>query len=105
MEQYMNDFQETIEQVITYSFSFNHLLTCSSVHRANTGEKDYREKYMFFVSLIPGVQQQGGGRTYDFQQKINQKFSTREVIGLGFVLTEWAKGNTGVLPFTKFTRF
>ena len=102
-----NQYNDKLEPIFNFGVPANHLLTFGLVHRivgSDMAEKDYKDKYFFFVTLAPGIGQ-GSNRSYDFQNgKITQKFSTREISGLAMILKQCALGNISVLPYSKFSQ-
>lgn len=100
-------YTESLEPVANFSFPFNHLITFGLVKRvaAPSDKVDFKEKMMFFVSLIPGVKQENSeNRTYEFKSALRQKYSTREIFELAFAFKEAALGNFDILPYQKFTQ-
>ena len=98
----MNDLQP----LISTTFASNHLFQISIVQRTpapNLNKPDLKDKIFGFVTLAPG-EGDGQNRTYNFQNRITQKFQTRELEGLSIVLRQLGIGNTRILPYTKFTR-
>lgn len=99
-------YNETLTPLWNISFAANHLLQISLVQRVpapNLNKPDLKEKIFGFVTLAPG-DGSGSNRTYNFQNKITQKFQLREIESLSFVLRQLAIGNQSVVPYTKFTR-
>jgi hypothetical protein len=99
-------YNESLNSIANLSFPYNHLLTIGMVQRITAPNvTDYKEKLIFFVSLIPGENQQGqnSNRTYNFQNAMRQKYSIKEILALSFALRESSKGIFGILPFQKFT--
>jgi hypothetical protein len=99
-------YNETLTPLWNISFAANHLLQVSLVQRVpapNLNKPDLKEKVFGFVTLAPG-DGAGNSRTYNFQNKVTQKFQLREIESLSFVLRQLAIGNQNVLPYTKFTR-
>lgn len=100
-------YNETLEPVANFSFPFNHLITVGLVKRiaAPSDKTDFKEKMMFFVSLIPGIiQDNSQNRTYEFKSALRQKYSTREIFELSFAFKQAALGNYDILPYQKFTQ-
>lgn len=96
-------YNETVCKLVGFSFPFNHLLMVSLMKRIpNDSQADYKELFFGFVTCVMGVGQ-ANSRTYDFNQKIVQKFSLKDLESLSFALKQLACNNTNVLPFTKFT--
>jgi hypothetical protein len=99
-------YNETLTPICFTSFASNHLLQISIVQRTptiNLNKPDIKDKIFAFVTLAPG-DGTGNNRTYNFQNKITQKFNLREIEGLSFILRQLAIGNQSVLPYSKFTR-
>ena len=97
----VKQYDENVVKLIGFSFPFNHLLMVSLMKRI-PNSTDYKELYFGFITCVTGVGQVNS-RTYDFTQKIVQKFSLRDLNTLAFALKQLAINNTTVLPFTKFT--
>jgi len=99
-------YNETLVPLWNITFAANHLLQVSLVQRVpppNLNKPDIKEKVFGFVTLAPG-DGAGNSRTYNFQNKVTQKFQLREIESMSFILRQLAIGNQGVLPYTKFTR-
>lgn len=99
-------YNETLKTIGQFSFPMNHLLIFQLIQRTpNQNQRDYKEKFMFMVTFIQGINQQGG-RTYDWKSgRHAQKFATREIAGLAEVLHQCGIGNDlNVLPYSKFSR-
>jgi hypothetical protein len=99
---------DSLQQICSMGFPHNNLMTYSLMQRLpqmnNSKYPDQKEKLFFFVSVVPGVGKQNQ-RTYDFKQKITQKFATREIAGLSEVIYQCTIGNDqNVLPYVKYTR-
>jgi len=95
----MNE-KDTLLNIFTSNFAFNHLFNVSLMKRVNTPERDYKDKCIFFVTLAPGANKDNG-RTYEFDRKIVLKYSTREIYSLAFALKSNASGR--YIPYTKFS--
>jgi len=101
-------YNEKLQQLFNWGFPSNHLLTVGVSQRipnitGGNQRQDLKEKIICFVTLAPGAGA-GSDRTYDFQQKISQKFSTREIGSLADILYQCAVGNDVlVLPYSKFS--
>jgi|GEM_PF-5266441 len=106
----MTQYNDNLTQIAQVGFQYNHIMTVSLVQRtpnmAGQNTRDYKDKFMFFVTFAPGINQPGGNRTYDFANgKITQKFSTREIATLAEVLYQCGIGNSvNVMPYAKFSR-
>ena len=100
-------YNDKLEPVFNTGFAFNHLITIGLIHRIPTGnlnQRDYKDKYFFFVTVAPG-EGQGSDRTYNFNSKIPLKYSCREISALAFALKQCAIGNDhNALPYSKFAR-
>ena len=102
----MQQYNETLTPLWNITFAANHLLQISLVQRVpppNLNKPDIKEKIFGFVTLAPG-DGSGSSRTYNFQNKVTQKFQLREIESMSFILRQLAIGNQNVLPYTKFTR-
>lgn len=97
---------DNLQQICSMGFPYGNLITFSLVQRLpqmNTRINDQKEKLFFFVTVVPGVGKQNQ-RTYDFKQRITQKFAIREVAGFAEILYQCVIGNeTKVLPYVKYT--
>lgn len=97
---------DDLQPLISTTFASNHLFQISIVQRMpapNLNKPDLKDKIFGFVTLAPG-EGDGQNRTYNFQNRITQKFQTREIEGLSIVLRQLGIGNNRILPYTKFTR-
>jgi hypothetical protein len=102
-------YNDQLVPIASFGFPFNHLLNVGLMQRIpppNINYPDLKEKFFFFITLAPGITEQGGNRTYDFKQgKTTLKFSSREIAGLANILRQCGIGNDGnVLPYTKFSK-
>lgn len=99
-------YNDKIEPVANFGFAANNLFTIGLVRAtpvAMNGGRDFKEKHFFFFSMVAGVGDRNS-RTYNFQQKVSQKFALREAAAFAFVLKQCAVGNFGnVLPYRKFS--
>lgn len=93
-----------LDRVIQFSFPSNHLLTLQLVKSKDNNSA--RPDHFFFVGFIPGVKSDttSTGRTYDFNNAVNIKFSIQEVGGLGFALKQYALGNGRHIQYVKFAK-
>ena len=91
----------SLESIYSDSFPANHLLQISMVKQAS--EESYKKQYFCFVTLAPGEQTQGGGRTFNFQNRINLKVDAHKIRALGHALMGYAQGREAVIgPFSIF---
>jgi hypothetical protein len=102
-------YNDQLVPIASFGFPANHLLNVGLMQRIpppNLNYPDLKEKFFFFVTLAPGINEQGGGRTYDFKQgKTTLKFASREIAGLANILRQCGIGNdANVLPYTKFSK-
>jgi murein DD-endopeptidase MepM/ murein hydrolase activator NlpD len=99
-------YNDKLDPINNINFPGTNLITFQLVHRIinyQINKNDYKPKYFFFFTIIKGVGNQNN-RTYDFKQKINIKYNTRELAMLSFVFKQLAVGNVYVLPYDKFSR-
>ena len=82
--------QSKLENIISTSFPANHLLQFSIVKQE--AEQSYKKAYFFFITLAPGVQAQGGGRTFDFNNRITMKVESYQISELAHALRSFARG-------------
>lgn len=95
-------YTDKLVKLAGFSFPFNNLLMVSLTKRIPADSQDQKETHFGFVTCVMGVGN-NNDRTYDFNQKIVQKFSLKDLGSLSFTLKELARNNLQVLPFTKFT--
>lgn len=89
----------TLESIFSDSFPANHLLQISMVKQSV--EESYKKQYFCFITLAPGEQSQGGGRTFNFNNRINLKVEYHKIRALGHALTAYAKGQESLIgPFS-----
>lgn len=100
--QNQRQYNEDLIKLAGFSFPFNNLLLVSLIKRVPKDTQDQKETHLGFVTCVLGVGA-NNNRTYDFQQKIVQKFSLKDLQSLAFTLKQLALSDTQVLPFTKFT--
>jgi hypothetical protein len=103
----MAGFSDTITNLYSFPFTANSLITFDLVHmqpqQQNNQRVNTKPEHCAFVNFVPGEQQGGGGRTYNFKNKITLKYSLQELEGLYFVLKNNAETNgQAVTPYRKF---
>ncbi len=99
-------YNDKLQPINNINFPGANLIIFQLVHRLvnyNIKKNDYKPKYFFFFTIIKGIGNQKA-RSYDFNQKINIKYDTRELAKLSFVFKQLAVGNTYILPYDKFAR-
>jgi hypothetical protein len=104
--QQQSGYRDKLQPINNINFPGINLITFQLVHRLvnyQINKNDYKAKYFFFFTIVKGVGNKNS-RTYDFRQKINIKFNTRELAMLSFVFKQLAIGNINVLPYDKFAR-
>lgn len=102
---FQKQYTDKLYNIAGFSFPYNNLLLVCIMRRIGQNEDpnhDQRESYFGFVTFVKGVGT-NANRTYDFNQKIVQKFSLKDLSGLAFVLKQLAVGNADILPYSKFT--
>lgn len=102
---FQKQYTDKLYNIAGFSFPYNNLLLVCIMRRIGQNEDsnhDQRESYFGFVTFVKGVGT-NANRTYDFNQKIVQKFSLKDLSGLAFVLKQLAIGNNDILPYSKFT--
>lgn len=101
---FQKEYSENIYRVAGFSFPSNNLFLAALIKSVpKTNDKKFeKESYFFFITCVLGVTNDTL-RTYDFNQKVAQKFSLKDLKSLSFALKELAKSNESVLPYTKFT--
>ena len=102
---FQKQYTDKLYNIAGFSFPYNNLLLVCIMRRIGQNEDpnhDQRESYFGFVTFVKGVGN-NANRTYDFNQKIVQKFSLKDLSGLAFVLKQLAVGNADILPYSKFT--
>ena len=92
--------QSKLEPVFSYSFPANHLLQFSIVKQE--AEQNYKKTYFCFITLAPGVSnQQTGGRTFDFNNRVTMKVEGYQITELAHALRSYARGQeTALGPFS-----
>lgn len=106
MQQNKSQYKDKLQPINNINFPGANLITFQLVHRIinyQIYKNDYKPKYFFFFTIVKGI---GGknSRTYDFNQRINIKYNTRELAMLSFVFKQLSIGNIYVLPYDKFAR-
>ena len=71
-------YNEKVYKLAGFSFPFNNLLLVSLMRRIPIDPQDQKEVHFGFVTCVLGVGA-NNNRTYDFQQKIVQKFSLKDL--------------------------
>ena len=102
---FQKQYTDKLYNIAGFSFPYNNLLLVCIMRRIGQNDDsnhDQRESYFGFVTFVKGVGT-NANRTYDFNQKIVQKFSLKDLSGLAFVLKQLAIGNNDILPYSKFT--
>ena len=91
--------QSKLESIFSTSFPANHLLQFSIVKQ--DAEQSYKKAYFFFITLAPGVQAQGGGRTFDFNSRVTMKVESYQIAELAHAMRAFARGQeTALGPFS-----
>jgi len=91
----------SLENIYSDSFPANHLLQISVVRQVS--DENYKKQYFCFLSLIPGEQSQTGGRTFNFQNRINLKVDSHKIAALGYAVKYYAEGKESIIgPFSIF---
>lgn len=96
--------QSTLQNVYSYSFTANNLFQVSLVKDNDPNRPSYKRQYFCFLTLAPGEQAQGGGRTYNFTNKINMKQDVHNIIALAHAFRAVARGQKASIGnFSLFT--
>jgi hypothetical protein len=96
--------QSTLQNVYSYSFTANNLFQISLVKDMDPNRPWYKRQFFCFLTLAPGEQAQGGGRTYNFSNKINMKQDVHNVMALAHALRAVARGQKALIGnFSLFT--
>jgi hypothetical protein len=96
--------QSTLQNVYSYSFTANNLFQISLVKDMDPNRPGYKRQFFCFLTLAPGEQAQGGGRTYNFSNKINMKQDVHNVMALAHALRAVARGQKALIGnFSLFT--
>lgn len=104
---FQKQYTDSLQNICSFAFPANHLINFQlirSTPNQSIQQSSAKAEYFSFITIAPG-EGSNESRTYNFQNKINVKFSLQEIAGLSFVLAQWAdgRGNTA-LPYTKFAR-
>ena len=89
------DQKSKLESIFSYSFAANHLFQVSLVRQA--AEQTYKKEYFCFLTIIPGVNQQGGGRTFDFSNRLTLKVDGHQVDALAEAIKYYVKGKEALI--------
>jgi hypothetical protein len=96
--------QSTLQNVYSYSFTANNLFQISLVKDNDPNRPTYKRQFFCFLTLAPGEQAQGGGRTYNFTNKINMKQDVHNIIALSHAFRAVARGQKASIGnFSLFT--
>jgi hypothetical protein len=85
---YNNNYQNggvkssTLQNVFNKSFPGSNLFQISLVKDTNPELPFYKNKYFFFISMVPGMKTQEGGRTFDVNNKIQLKVEVEKLLAL-----------------------
>lgn len=106
----MAGFNDTIENVYSFPFTANSLITFDLVHiipqqnQQTMNRINTKPEHSAFINFVPGEQGGNGGRTYNFKNKIALKYSLQELEGLSYVLRNNAEtGGQATNPYRKFS--
>lgn len=102
-------YNNTLTNLISYSFPSNNLLTIQLVRSLPNSEKDSasnKVQYFFMIALAPGEKADNDfNRTYNFKRAITIKFSIHELMSLGFVMRRFAMGQSAIIGnYVKFSK-
>lgn len=103
---FQKQYNEKLYRVIGMNFPYNNLILVSLMKRVSmvSNEKSFdKESYIVLITGVLGVTNDSNLRTYDFNRKIVQKYSLKDLKSLAFSLKELGKSNPSILPYTKFT--
>jgi len=104
---FQKQYSDNLQNICSFAFPSNHLINFQlirAVPNQSIQQSSAKAEYFSFITIAPG-EGSNENRTYNFQNKINVKFSLQEIAGLSFVLKQWADGRgPTVLPYAKFAR-
>lgn len=89
-----------LTNVFNRSFQGHNILEVSLVKDTDPNLKDYVKKHFIFLSIIPGVNKQEGGRTFDRNNRIVIKTDCEKLIALAYALRSWCKNEK--IPYSIF---
>jgi len=93
-----NGQQSSLQPVFQYSFPANNLFQISLVRDNDPNLPGYKKRHFCFLTLAPGEQnQQTGGRTFNFTNKINLKQDVHKIIGLAHAFRAVARGQKALI--------
>ncbi len=84
-----------LKNICGYSFPGNSLLQFSLVHQPQ--EQTYKKEYFFFLTCAPGEQGQGGGRTFNFQNRFTIKMDIDKIAALRHALILYSTGRKNII--------
>lgn len=79
-----------LESIFSYSFPANHLLQFSIVKQE--ADQSYKKAFFCFITIAPGVQNQQGNRTFDFNNRITMKVEAYQLSELAHAMRIFARG-------------
>lgn len=87
--------QSKLENIFSYSFPSNNLLQISIVRQPS--EQSYKKEFFCFVTLVPGIQNQQGGRSFDFNNRITMKVDGHQVTALAHATRASVRGQEAMI--------
>jgi len=92
-----NGQQSTLQPVFQYSFPANNLFQISLVRDNDPNLPGYKKRHFCFLTLAPGEAGTGGGRTFNFTNKINLKQDVHKIMGLAHAFRAVARGQKAMI--------
>lgn len=84
-----------LEPIFSYSIPGAHLLQISIVKQA--AEETYKKQYFCFITLIAGENVQGGGRTFNFNNRLTMKVDCDKILALGHAIKAYVGGREAAI--------
>lgn len=85
-----NDQVRHIETKFSYSFPNTDLLEISMVKNNDPEIKRYEKQYFYFLSMVPGVKLDGGGRNYDTKNRVTIKQDVDKMLSIAYAIRDMA---------------
>lgn len=89
-----NNTQNKLTNIYSYSFPGVHLLSISLVKQENL-DKEYKNSYFCFITLLPGKQDQNSttGRSFDKDNAVRLKVEADKLLGFAHTLRFMGRGS------------